>query len=176
MLFWRGNQALGEAMKGKITKRNVESIVPDQLSAFLWDTEIPGFGVKVTPQGRRIYVLQYTFGGRTRRCTIGKHGIDVTADEARTAARRLRGQVADGHDPAGAHAVMRAVPTLEAFAERYLAEHAAVKKKASSAAEDQRNLHKHILPVLGKRKVTEIARADVARLHAAMKDHPTTAN
>ena len=71
---------------------------------------------------------------------------------------------------------MRAVPTLEAFAERYLAEHAAVKKKASSAAEDRRNLRKHVRPTLGRRKVTEITRADVARLHAAMKDRPTAAN
>lgn len=163
-------------MKARIIKRNVEKIVPSARAVFLWDTEIPGFGVKVTPQGRRVYVLQYSFGGRSRRYTIGRHGIDLTADEARTEARRLRGQVADDHDPAGDRARQRCMPTLEEFAERYLAEHAAVKKKASSAAEDQRNLRKHVLPTLGRRKVTEITRADVARLHAAMKDRPTAAN
>ena len=163
-------------MKGKITKRNVESIVPNQRDAFLWDTKIPGFGVKVTPVGKRIYVLQYSVGGRTRRCTIGKHGVDVTADEARREAQRLRGLVADGHDPADEHAAIQTVPTLAVFAERYLAEHAAVKKKASSAAEDQRNLRKHVLPALGRRKVTEITRNDVSRLHAAMKAKPGAAN
>jgi integrase len=163
-------------MKKRIVKRTVESITPGEHDVFVWDSEIPGFGVKVTPRGKRVYVLQYSFGGRSRRYTIGRHGVDLTAEEARTEARRLRGLVADGHDPAGEHAILRAVPTLKVFAERYLAEHAAVKKKASSAAEDRRNLRNHVLPVLGTRRVTDITRNDVARLHAAMKDKPCAAN
>ena len=163
-------------MKARLIKRSVEKIAPSARDVYLWDTEMPGFGVKVTPQGRRVYVLQYSFGGRSRRYTIGRHGIDLTADEARTEARRLRGQVADGHDPAGDCATQRSMPTLHEFAERYLAEHAAVKKKPRSVAGDKCNLERHILPKLGRRKVTEIARADVARFHVAMKDHPTTAN
>lgn len=163
-------------MKARLIKRSVEKIMPSARAVFLWDTEIPGFGVKVTPQGRRVYVLQYSYGGRSRRYTIGRHGIDVTADEARTEARSLRGQVADGHDPAGDRATQRNMPTLKEFAERYLTEHAAVKKKPRSMEGDKCNLQRHILPTLGRRKVTEIARADVARLHAAMRNHPTTAN
>ncbi len=119
---------------------------------------------------------RYSFAGRSRRYRIGQHGVDPTADEARTEARRLRGRVADGHDPAGDRAPQRGMSTLEAFAERHLAEHAAGKKKPRSADADKCNLHRHILPTLGRRKVTEIARADVARLHAAMKDRPTAAN
>ncbi len=121
-------------MKTKITKRAVESVRPGSRAVFLWDTEIPGFGVKVTPAGKRVYILQYTFGGRSRRYTIGQHGVDRTPEEARRDARSLRGSVAKGHDPAGEIAIDRATPTLAVFADRYLAEHAAVKKKASSAA------------------------------------------
>ena len=163
-------------MQGKITKRSVESVAHGQRDVLLWDTELPGFGVKVTPRGKRVYVLQYSLGGRTRRYTIGQHGVDVTADEARCEARRLRGRVAERHDPASEHAAMRAVPTLATFAERYLTEHAALKKKPASVAADERNLRNHILPVLGRRKVTEITRTDVTRLHAAMKDRPGAAN
>ena len=163
-------------MKGKITKRTVESAAPGQGDVFLWDTEIPGFGLKVTPSGRRVYILQYTFGGRSRRYTIGRHGAEKTPEEARRDARSVRGRVAKGHDPAGEIATDKSVPTLEAFADRYLAEHAAVKKKASSAAEDRRNLRNHVLPVLGRWRVTEITRADIARLHNAMRETPGTAN
>ncbi len=163
-------------MKGKITKRSVDSIAPGSRDVFLWDTEIPGFGVKVTPGGKRVYVLQYTFGDRTRRYTIGQHGVDVTADEARREARRLRGHVAEGNDPADESAAMRAVPTLAEFATRYLTEHAALKKKPASVAADERNLRNHVLPALGRRKVTEITRTDVARLHYAMKGKPGAAN
>ena len=147
-------------MRKKITKRAVESIAPEARPVLLWDTGLPGFGVKVTPLGARIYVLQYRYGGRVRRYTIGRHGVDVTAEQARGAAERLRGLIRKGHDPAGERAAIRAIPTLVEVAERYNAEHAAVKKKASSAAEDRRNLDKHILPMLGKHKVNDITRAD----------------
>ena len=137
---------------------------------------IAGRIVWVTPRGARIYVLQYKFGRRTRRCTIGRHGADVTVDEARRAARQLRGAVAAGQDPAGARAIGRAMPTLSKFAERYMAEHAAAKKKASSVAADERNLRNHVLPALGALKLDEISRADVARFHAGMVDKPGAAN
>jgi hypothetical protein len=59
---------------------------------FLWDSEIPGFGCKVPPKGGgRIYLLQYSQGGRDHRVTIGRHGVEFTAEQARNEARRLRG-------------------------------------------------------------------------------------
>ncbi len=47
-------------MKTKLTKRSVEAIKPQERDLLVWDTEIPGFGVKVTPKGLRVYVLQYS--------------------------------------------------------------------------------------------------------------------
>ncbi len=163
-------------MRKKITKRSVESITPSARAEFLWDTALPGFGVKVTPRGARIYVLQYRHGGRARRYTIGRHSVDVTAEEARGEAERLRGLVRTGHDPAGERAAMRAIPTLAELAESYMAEHVPKKKKASSAAEDRRNLDNHILPAFGKRKINDITRADVSRWHGAMRGKPIAAN
>lgn len=163
-------------MKAKITKRIVEAMKPGPQDAFLWDTDIPGFGCKVTPKGARIYLLQYWRGGSTRRFTIGRHGAEFTAEEARRKAGYLRGMVANGKDPAAAKAEDKEAPTLTAFANRYLAEHADVKKKASSRASDNSNLNIHVLPALGQRKITEIARADVARFHQAMKATPGAAN
>ena len=51
-------------MRDKITKRTVEGIAPSLRDTVLWDTEIPGFGCKITPKGARIYVLQYSQRGR----------------------------------------------------------------------------------------------------------------
>lgn len=163
-------------MKAKITKRAVDALTPSDRDAFLWDTELPGFGCKVTPKGSRVFVLQYSVDGRARRVTIGRYGSELTVDEARTKARRLRGQVADGQDPAHQRAQARAMPTLAEFAERYLAEHAAVKKKPSSVAADERNLRNHILPVFGRQKLDRIGRPDVARFHADMAAKPGAAN
>ena len=159
-------------MRAKVTKRAIDALKPSDRDVFLWDTEIPGFGCKLTPKGSRVFVLQYWMDGRARRLTIGRYGSEITADEARTKVRRLRGQIADGKDPASE----RATPTLDKFAERYLAEHAAVKKKPSSVAADARNLRNHILPALGRMKLDRIGRPEVARFHADMAAKPGAAN
>jgi hypothetical protein len=49
-------------MQGKITKRTVDALKPGAKDRFLWDTELKGFGLKVTPSGNKIYVLQYRRG------------------------------------------------------------------------------------------------------------------
>lgn len=91
-------------MKTKLTQRAIEAIEPAARDVLVWDAELASFGAKVTPRGARIYVLQYSRGNRTRRCTIGRHG-DITADEARREAHALRGIIAKGGDPASERAV-----------------------------------------------------------------------
>lgn len=123
-------------MRMKLTKRTVEAIAVGEADVLLWDDTLRGFGVKVTPKGVRVYVLQYSFGGRSRRVTIGRHG-ELTVEEARREALGLRAAVANGADPAGVRATDRAVPLLAEFTKRYLGEHAAVKKKPLSLAADE---------------------------------------
>ena len=57
------------------------------------------FGCKITPKGRRVYLLQYRINGRQRRYTIGTHGV-LSAREARNIARKLLHEVLLGRDPA----------------------------------------------------------------------------
>ena len=86
-------------MKGKISKQSVENLSCERKDRFLWDTELPMFGCKITPKGRRVYLLQYRIKGRLRRYTIGTHGV-LSAREARHIARNLLHEVVLGHDPA----------------------------------------------------------------------------
>ena len=70
-------------MTVKITKRTVDAAAHGERDLFLWDAEVKGFGLKVTPAGSKVYMLQYRMGGRdtpTRRYTIGKHGSPWTPD------------------------------------------------------------------------------------------------
>lgn len=163
-------------MRAKLTKRLVEAVEPTQRDQFVWDTELPGFGAKVTPKGRRTYLLQYSRRNRTRRLTIGRHGIDLTLDQARREAHRLRSEVALGGDPAEKRREEADQPTLAALAERYMEEHALPKKKATSVEQDEIHLRKHILPAMGGLKVSEIERADVQRFHKSLAKQPSTAN
>jgi integrase len=151
-------------MREKITKRAVDAIEPSLGDTFLWDTEIPGFGCKVTPKGGRVYILQYSRGGRDHRVTIGRHGVEFTAEQARNEARRLRGLIASGENPALARSHQRSVPTVAELGGRYLEEYARPHKKPSALAQDQRNLQNHVIPLIGSLKASEIERQDIARL------------
>ena len=149
----------------RLTKRTVEAIEPAPArDVLVWDAEIPGFGLKVTPRGVRVYVLQYSHRNRSRRVTLGRHGDGgFTADQARREAERLRGIVRGGGDPAADRAHERSIPIMRILAERYMTEHAIPKKKPRSADSDRRLIDCHILPLLGGRRVSEITRADLRR-------------
>ena len=78
------------------------STLPGERDVFLWDVDVKGFGLKVSPAGSKVYLVQYRLGGRearTQRYTIGKHGSPWTPDKAREEAERLLGRVANEIDP-----------------------------------------------------------------------------
>lgn len=163
-------------MTGRITKRSVDALKAGASSRFLWDRRLPGFGARITPNGVLSYVFQYEIAGRSRRLTIGRHGSPWTPAAARVEAIRLRAEVTIGRDPAELKKELRRAETMEAFAERYLVEHAEPKKKPRSVAEDRRLLEKIILPKLGRRKIKDLSRADLARVHHELRQTPYVAN
>jgi integrase len=85
-------------------------------------------------------------------------------------------QVGQGGDPLAEHQALQKAPTVATLAERYMAEHARVKKKAGSIRPDEYNLRCHVLPALGTKKVAAVTRADVAHLHHTMRQTPGAAN
>ena len=78
------------------TKRALENLEPADRDVFYWDDDTHGFGLKITPAGRRSYVYQYRLGGRTRRYTIGPMRSHT---HARVIAEKLEAAVKDGIDP-----------------------------------------------------------------------------
>jgi integrase len=138
-----------------------------------WDSELPGFGVKFAASGRKTYVLRYrTRAGKARKQTIGLCAA-VPPERARAVARDILAEVAEGKDPMEKPA---AQPTMTELSERYMAEYALAHKKERSIIEDDRAWKNRILPTLGKRKVADITKADVMKLHASMKATPNAAN
>ena len=162
----------------RITKRTVDAARPASKDSFLWDDDLPGFGLKVTPAGRKVYLVQYRLGGRrgrTRRFTIGQHG-ELTPTTARIEAKRLLGKVAVGQDPACDRDNAKADKTMAAVLEQFMTEHVRPKRKASTAREYQRIALLYIVPRLGRRLISEIKRPDVARLHHELAGKPYQAN
>lgn len=160
----------------KITKRMVDAITPGEKEVLVWDDEMPRFALRVRPSGIKTYIIQYrNTHGRTRKLTIGTHGV-LTPDEARSQARLLLARVERGEDPAEQRDKGRQAPAFSEVAERYMEQHANVKKKARSIKEDRRLLDKVIFPVLGPRKLADITRADIAKFHHQLRATPYQAN
>ena len=137
---------------GKITNRSVASATTGERDSYLWDSDLPGFGLKVTPTGRKVYLVQYRLGGRrgrTRRITVGKHGAPWTPDSARKAAKRTLGQVAAGEDPAEEKSEARRDLSIAELCDLYMREGVAT-KKPSTLAVDRGRIERHIKPLLGR--------------------------
>lgn len=156
---------------GKITKAAVDGLLPGRVDQFLWDDELRGFGLKVTPGGAKSYLVQYRMGGRetsTRRYTIGRHG-PFTPDAARREAKRLLGLVSDNQDPAGKKraakaAIVAAVELeFETYAKRFLEHYVAHEWKASQAFAES-ILRLHVTPHLKGKGLASIKRSDVTRV------------
>lgn len=163
--------------QGRISKRSVDALICPigKDRAFLWDDALAGFGVGVFPTGRKIYVAQYRQNGRSRRSTIGDHGR-LTPDEARSLAKKLLGAVETGADPIEARREARAVRTFGEVAEDFMRQHVAAKRKGRTKQSYQEILDKHVYPAIKSRRIVEVRRADMVKLHGAMQSTPSAAN
>jgi integrase len=163
-------------MKGKITKRLVDSLEPDPArDVLVWDTEIAGFGLRVSRGGVKSYIFQYKFQRRARRITLGVHGRKLTLEAARKLALTRRLAVQAGGDPATEAQEAAAAPTVRDLETRYLAEHAAKRSKSTQRSAAQ-FFRLFLIPALGSRKVASVTWADLEAIHQRLAYIPYQAN
>lgn len=167
-------------MLAKLTKRTVDAARAGDRDRFLWDRELKGFGLKITPRDRRVYLFQYWAPGLhrvRRRMTLGSHGA-LTVDQARASAKRLALRVSSGEDPAGEASRARDAArdaTVASIAAEYLADRAG-KIKPRSSVEFARLLKMNILPAVGRKPIAALVIRDVAALHSSLAETPYLAN
>ncbi|MEQ9111965.1 MAG: tyrosine-type recombinase/integrase [Rhodospirillaceae bacterium] len=159
----------------KLTKRFIDSLKPQQSDYFTWDDELKGFGIRISPKGKKTFLIQYRAAGRTRRMKLGPYGA-VTVDEARSRAKTLLGDIAAGENPAEKAIQYRMAPTVAEVCERFKTDHIDVRLKKGTARDYKAMIDKVIEPKLGARKIIDITRTDISDLHHAMKDTPYRAN
>lgn len=159
----------------KLTKSRVDALRPTGAERLYWDDELKGFGLRVSPKGRKTFFVQYRSGGRTRRAKIGAMG-PVTPDQARLKARALLGDVATGDDPAELRRRRRLTPTLSDVCDRFIKEHVEVRLKPKSQINYKQVIRDAIKPAVGAIKISEVTRADISALHQSYSGRPYQAN
>jgi integrase len=163
--------------RGRISKRSVDALTcpPGKDRKFLWDDALAGFGVAAFPSKKKTYVAQFRKDGRSRRVAIGDHGR-LTADEARSQAKTILGQIEQGADPAEERRKARAVRTFREVADDFMRQHVEAKRKSRTHTDYRGLLDKRILPAIGNTRIVDLRRADVARLHSRLSATPYPAN
>ncbi len=159
----------------KLSKRSVDGAAAGPTLKVLWDDELRGFGVRIHPTGRKVYIVKCRISGQQRFITIGQHG-PVTADHARARAYEILSEAKNGRDPAQELDQARKAPTMKGLGERFLEEHVAVRCKPSTQYEYRRSVELFINPKIGTRRVTDIQRRDIAELHHSLRHIPYQAN
>jgi len=136
------------------------SCEPGKRKTDYWDIHTPGFVLEARASGGRTYYLRYfDHSGRQRQHKIGGFN-DITFDQARKAARRLRSEVVLGGDPSAAKDEKKAIPTYAALSAQHLA-HAVTYMRSYDALET--NMRLHIVPRWGKLRLDEITPQAIAK-------------
>ena len=153
-----------------ISKRTVDALTVEVRDAVFWDDRIPGFGVRVYPSGSKVYVVQTRHRGKSRRVTLGRHGV-ITADQARKKAAETINCIKSGGDP-----VERGSVTVAELAVRYLEEHVSVHCKESTRKMYRSVVERFIVPSYGGVAVEEVERKHINALHLDLRHSPYQAN
>lgn len=162
--------------KLKLTKSVVDAAQPQAQAVELRDTQVPGFLCKITPTGRKVFMLQYrTNVGERRKPALGLLG-ELTVEQARSLAQDWLAEIRRGGDPSAAKAQARQAPTVKELAARFMTDYSKVRNKPNTQYGYQGVINRHILPVLGRMKVQDVKRPDVAALMKKMAHIPHAAN
>lgn len=156
----------------KLTKRLIEAIEPPETGTeVLWDSVVPGFGVRTSAGGTRTFILKYRTRaeGLVRWLSIARVG-DLTLDEARDEATKHRGEIAKGGDPAGERSAVRKAMTFGELCDAYLKDCEARPRplRPNTLASHKSNIDNHLRPAIGKRSAKAIMHEDISRLQAAI--------
>jgi hypothetical protein len=162
-------------MRTRLTKSVVERVAASTKDVIVWDSEVNGFGLKVTPNGRRAYFVFYrTLSGQQRKPSIGVHG-KITTDQARQIAKRWIAAALTGNDVSADRQEAKVAPLVRELAALYLEDYAKPFKKPRGVTSDRSNLENHVLPLIGAKKVTEITRADIEFVKPSIREGKTAA-
>ena len=160
----------------KLTKTIVDAAQPKKDPYELRDAAIPGFLLKVTPKGRKVFMVAYVANnGQRRKPAIGLFG-EITVEQARTIAQDWLADVRKGRDPSAEKSAARRAPTVEELFERFIVDYSEPRNQPSTVEANRSNGKLYILPHLGPLKASEVSRADISNLVSKMSKIPTAAN
>jgi integrase len=164
----------------RLTKSAIDALPTSKTDVVYWDAGYPGFGVKVTPRGRKVFIVLYRTAGagsRLRKYTIGPYGR-VTLHQARVAAQKVFAAKLEGRDPAAEKRAARrriVADRVEDLLENFIAQRLSQNR---SGGEIARLLRREVGNTWVGRSIHEISKRDVVDIVTAIEQRgaPVAAN
>ena len=156
----------------RLTKRSVDALPPSDKDTVFWDRDLAGFGVRVLPSGRKVFVVQSRGPKGSKRVSLGRYG-KLTPDQARNTAAAVIDRIKQGEAPSPESV---GPVTVEKLAERFLTAHVAAHCKPNTQALYRGVMNNHVVPALGDMPVESVERSDVIGLHRELHATPQQAN
>jgi integrase len=152
-----------------MTDIGVHKLKPKAQRYEVWEDGRTGLGLRVSPNGRKVFIFMYWRDGKARRMTLGVYGDgpdQLSLADANVKHAEAKKARSEGRDPGSetvvAHQAERDAETVGDLIDLYLEKWARPRKR--SAGEDERILNKEILPQWGTRKAKDIKRRDIIAL------------
>jgi integrase len=166
--------------KARLTKSAIDALPTPDKEIVHWDQALPGFGLKMTPKGRKVFIVLYRAGGggsRLRKYTIGPYGR-ITLHNARIEAQKVLAARLDGRDPATEKLEARRRLTADTVAEVIALYGKLHLSQRRSGREVMQILQRNLVDRVGPRSVHSIAKRDVIDVVNAVVDRgaPVAAN
>ena len=162
--------------KFKLTERSVADLKATGTDYKAFDTQLPGFHVRVLPSGVKSYALFYrNADGKQRTLSLGRTNL-LKAEQARNLAQSKLVDVQNGRDPSQERRAERVVVTMQDLFEDYLVKHARVRKKARSVQGDEILWRLHLGPFLSDLRVDRVSLKDLHGFMATMVERKGAAN
>lgn len=169
-----------QATKTLFTKKWIEQLPPQAADAAsrekeYTDTQIAGFKLLVSKQGRKFFYLRYNFNKRKRGIKIGEFG-PMSLTEARQICNELKAQINKGIDPQEEKQQLQQIPTFGEYVENHYLPYAYANKR--SAQVDESKFKHHLLKLFKNRRIDQISTHELQKYHDQMKSkyRPSTAN
>lgn len=158
-----------------MTKRIVDAAEKKDKRYYVWDSELPGFGLRVETSGAKTFIVRYRAegGGRSaaqRFVTVGRYG-PLTPEQARKQAKVILGGVAKGEDPADERRAKRREMKISGLVDLYEEEGCVIQRgkrhgqpmKPLTKQLTLARLRNHVVPLLGHKRVSEVNAGDIER-------------
>ncbi|MFT7099267.1 MAG: integrase [Rickettsiales bacterium] len=148
---------------------------PQTKHKIYWDDRLTGFGLRITNNNAKSFILRYVINGRERKYTIGSYP-DFSYTSAKEQATQIKGEITKGFDPLEKKKQNHDTPTIKEFAADFLKAKAKVLRPSTLESYRVFFLEKHIIPKFGNLKINSISKKEIEMFHSSFAQTPRMGN